>query len=191
MLYNCIMKFILASASPRRKEILKNNGYEFDIVPSLFDEKINGLKYCDDLVINCAYQKALDVKNRFGDDCPIVSADTVVVHNNKILGKPKNKFEAQKMLLELSNETHFVASAVCILYKNNVYKDVEKTYVTFRKLSLDDIDNYIDTKNPLDKAGSYGIQDEGFNFAIKLDGNIDNVIGFPMDLFNKLLNLVI
>ena len=177
MLYNCIMKFILASASPRRKEILKNNGYEFDIVPSLFDEKINGLKYCDDLVINCAYQKALDVKNRFGDDCPIVSA--------------KNKFEAQKMLLELSNETHFVASAVCILYKNNVYKDVEKTYVTFRKLSLDDIDNYIDTKNPLDKAGSYGIQDEGFNFAIKLDGNIDNVIGFPMNLFNKLLNLVI
>lgn len=184
------MKFILASASPRRKEILKNNGYEFDIVPSLFDEKINGLKYSDELVINCAYQKALDVKDRFGDDCAIISADTVVVHNNIILGKPKDFTEAKNMLLELSNDTHFVATAVCILYKNKVLNDIEKTFVTFKKLSNEEIINYINSKNPLDKAGSYGIQDEGFDFAQKIDGNIDNVIGFPIILFKNMLDLI-
>ena len=184
------MRFILASASPRRKDILSNCGYTFDIVPSLYDEKINGLKYSDELVVNCAYQKALDVKKRFGDNIPIVSADTVVVHNNVILGKPKDIFEAKSMLLELSGDTHFVATAVCILFKNKVLNDIEKTFVIFRELSNDEIINYINSKNPLDKAGSYGIQDEGFDFTLKLDGAMDNVIGFPMTLFRKLFDLI-
>ena len=178
------MKIILASKSPRRYDILKNNGYNLEIVPSDFDEKINGKVYSDELVINCAYQKALDVKNKVGDNKLIVSADTVVVNNNLILGKPKDKMEAQQMLADLSNKTHFVATAICLIYQGKIFKGIEKTYVTFRKLSKTDIINYIHIKNPLDKAGSYGIQDEGFDFATKVEGEIDNVIGFPMKLFN-------
>ena len=179
------MKIILASKSPRRYDILKNNGYNLEIVPSDFDEKINGKVYSDELVINCAYQKALDVKNKVGDNKLIVSADTVVVNNNLILGKPKDKMEAQQMLADLSNKTHFVATAICLIYQGKIFKGIEKTYVTFRKLSKTDIINYIHIKNPLDKAGSYGIQDEGFDFATKVEGEIDNVIGFPMKLFNN------
>ena len=99
--------------------------------------------------------------------------------------KPKDKIEAQQMLADLSNKTHFVATAICLIYQGKIFKGIEKTYVTFRKLSKTDIINYIHTKNPLDKAGSYGIQDEGFDFAIKVEGEIDNVIGFPMKLFNN------
>ncbi|MBQ4646508.1 MAG: septum formation protein Maf [Candidatus Gastranaerophilales bacterium] len=186
------MKIVLASASPRRKGILQNFGYQVIVKPSGYDEKINGLLYSDDLVINCAFQKALDVKKQIGDSELIIAADTVVVNNGIILGKPKDKNEAFEMLDELSNKTHFVATSICLMYQNQVVKGVEKTFVTFRKLEKEEIENYINTKNPLDKAGSYGIQDEGFDFAIKLSGELDNVIGFPMKLFKEyLLKLVI
>ncbi|MBQ7286525.1 MAG: septum formation protein Maf [Candidatus Gastranaerophilales bacterium] len=182
------MEIILASASPRRKEILSNAGFTFEVMPSNYDEKINGLKYTSELVENCAYQKALDVKNRIGDKKPIVSADTVVVLDDIILGKPKDKSEAIKMLQNLSNNTHFVATSICILYENNILKSTAKTFVTFRELSNDDILNYLETKKPYDKAGSYGIQDEGFDFAQSLDGELNNVIGFPIELFNKMMS---
>ena len=93
------MKLILASASPRRAGILKNFGYDITIMPSNYNEKINGLFYSDNLIENCAYQKALEIKNKIGADILIVSADTVVVNNGIILGKPKNKIEAIKMLI--------------------------------------------------------------------------------------------
>ena len=101
-MYNFFMKIILASASPRRKEILLKAGYDFEIVPSCYDENISGLTYSNELVENCAYQKALDVKKRVNADLPIVSADTVVVLDDLILGKPKNCFEAFNMLKQLS-----------------------------------------------------------------------------------------
>lgn len=181
------MKIILASASPRRKGILENNGYNVEIIPSSYDEKINGLKYGDKLVQNCAYQKALDVKNRTGDNELIIAADTVVVNNGVILGKPKDKQDAIEMLSNLSYKTHFVATAICLMYRNQIIKDVAITYVTFKKLSEEDILNYIENKMPFDKAGSYGIQDDGFDFAVKIQGELDNVIGFPMKLFKNCL----
>ena len=92
------------------------------------------------------------------------------------------------MLKSLSSDKHFVATAVCILYKNKAVKDIDITHVTFRKLSDDDIYNYLDTSKPYDKAGSYGIQDKGFDFAINVEGELDNVIGFPTKLFKKLLS---
>lgn len=187
LLYHNYMKMILASASPRRKGILENFGYDIKVIPSNYDEKINGLIYSDNLVENCAYQKALDVKNKIKTDTLIISADTVVVADGVILGKPKNFDEAIEMLENLSNKTHFVATSICLIYKNIIKKASEKTFVTFRELSKDEIINYIKEKNPLDKAGSYGIQDEGFNFAIKIEGELDNVIGFPMKLFKKCL----
>ena len=182
------MDIILATKSPRRKEILKNAGYTYKIAPSNYDEKISNLKYDDEIVKNCAYQKALDVSKR--EDGIIVSADTVVVFDNTILGKPKDKKDAFNMLKKLSGHTHFVATAVCVISKNKVISDIEKTNVTFRKLSDEEIISYIDKLNPLDKAGSYGIQDEGFDFATSIEGNLDNVIGFPIQTFKKMIEKI-
>ena len=184
------MKIILASQSPRRKEILSKAGSNFEIVVSNYEENICGLKYEDGLLLNCAYQKALEVQKRLSSLDLIISADTVVVNNGIILGKPKDLNEAYKMLESLSNKTHFVATSVCLIYGDKIKNDIEKTYVTFRKLSEDDILKYIKDEKPLDKAGSYGIQDEDFDFAIKLDGELDNVIGFPLKLFKELLELI-
>lgn len=181
---------ILASNSPRRKEILSKAGYNFKVIPSCYDEKINNLLFSDELVEACAYQKALDVQNRGFKDNLIISADTVVVLNNKILGKPKDEKEAFLMLSNLSDNTHFVATSICLVKENKILKDTQKTFVTFRKLEDEEIINYIKTKHPLDKAGSYGIQDENFDFNINLNGELDNVIGFPLKLFKKLLSLI-
>ena len=182
-------EIILASNSPRRKEILSNAGYNFKVIASCYDEKIQGLNYTPEIVINCAYQKALEVSKKYPDSL-VIGADTVVVFNNTILGKPHSETEAYTMLESLSNNTHFVATAVCIIKNNKVLSDIEITYVTFRSLSNEEIVNYLNSKKPYDKAGSYGIQDEGFDFAISINGELDNVIGFPINLFEKLYNLI-
>lgn len=180
-------KLILASNSPRRKDILTNAGFNFKVIPSNYDEKICNKIYSEALVENCAYNKALEVKNRLNDDSIIIGADTVVVLDNKILGKPKDEFEAFKMLSDLSDKTHFVATSICLIKENIVIKNTQKTSVAFRKLEESEIWNYIKTKNPLDKAGSYGIQDVGFDFAKSVEGEMDNVIGFPLELFKTSL----
>ena len=179
---------ILASSSPRRREILTKAGYNFKVVASNYDEHIAHKPYSRGLVENCAYNKALDVFKKHQDDL-IVSADTVVVCDEVILGKPKDKKDAFNTLKNLSDKTHFVATSVCLMNKNKTLKDTQITYVTFRKLSDSDILNYIETSKPFDKAGSYGIQDEGFNFASKVKGELDNVIGFPLKLFKRMLLL--
>ena len=179
---------ILASTSPRRKEILTQAGYDFIIKPSNYNENISNLVYSKELIEDCALKKAQHIEKNYDD--LIISADTVVVFENRILGKPKNEKEAYSMLEKLSNKTHFVQTSICLLYKEKYLLDSEITYVTFRTLNKTDIENYIFKHNPLDKAGSYGIQDDGFNFAIKIDGNLDNVIGFPMNLFKKMLSKI-
>lgn len=181
---------ILASSSPRRKEILSKAGYDFEIKVSKYDEKIAHLKYDKDLVINCAYNKGLEVFEQ-NQDSIIISADTVVVSDNIILGKPKDEKDAFDTLKSLSDKTHFVASAICLISKEKTLKDIDITYVTFKKLTDEDILNYITTSKPLDKAGSYGIQDDGFDFATSLEGSKENVIGFPIVLFEKLLDELI
>ena len=191
MLYNFGMNLILASNSPRRKDILTRAGYDFEIVPSNYDEKICGLDYSKELVENCAYNKALDVAGRLTGEFIIIGADTVVVSDNIILGKPKNEEDAFNMLQKLSDKTHFVATSVCIIASSGkTVKDTDKTFVTFRKLSDNDILSYIKHSKPLDKAGSYGIQDPGFDFAIKIEGELDNVIGFPLKLFKNMYELI-
>lgn len=183
------MNLILASASPRRKEILSKAGYDFKIVPSNYDEKICGMNYSKELVENCAYNKALEVSKHVTGEFIIIGADTVVVSDNLILGKPKDFGEAHNMLKSLSNKTHFVATSVCLISSNSkILKNTDITNVTFRKLKDEEIDSYILYHNPLDKAGSYGIQDKGFNFAINVEGELDNVIGFPLKLFENMLS---
>ncbi len=180
------MNIILASASPRRKEILKNAGYDFKIIPSNYEENIIGKIFSKELIEKCAFNKALDVLNK-NQNSIIVSADTVVVLDSLILGKPKDKNDAFLTLKKLSSKTHFVATSICILTKEKSITSTDITNVTFRKLTDDEIKNYIKTNSPLDKAGSYGIQDEGFDFYTKINGQLDNVIGFPLKLFEEKL----
>ena len=179
-------KIILASASPRRKEILERNGVKFEIlVPKGEEKNIVGEKYSETLVNECAVAKAKSV----GANATIVSCDTVVVNDGIIIGKPKDRADAIKILKSLSNKTHLVASSVCVMRGDDIKVAHEVTKVTFRELSDKEIEDYIDRCNPLDKAGSYGIQDEGFDFAVKVDGNLDNVIGFPMNSFKKIIKI--
>lgn len=179
-------KIILASASPRRKEILEKNGIDFEvIVPSGDEKNIVGEKYSEELVNECAVTKAKSVGADIASPA-IVSCDTVVVNDGIIIGKPKDREEAVKILKSLSGKMHIVASSVCVMKGNDVKVAHEVTKVTFRELTEKEINDYIDRCNPLDKAGSYGIQDEGFDFAVKVDGNIDNVIGFPMRAYNSI-----
>ena len=185
------MKIILASASPRRKEILKKLNLEFTIHPSNFDENTipvdnnNPKKYCKDLAI----QKALIISNRFPDSF-IIGADTIVYCNNKILGKPKNYSEAKEHLKLLSNKQHDVYTAVSLLNKiNKVQKSfIDKTSVFFHKLDYTDIEFYIKYYKPFDKAGSYAIQDWSSVFIKKIDGCFYNVVGFPLSKFHKLFS---
>lgn len=185
-------KIILASKSPRRKEILEKAGYSFDIIPSSFEMNINGKTYSDNLLLQCVIGKIanLNLYNTY-DDLLIISADTVVVFDNIIFGKPKDETVAFNILKKLSGNTHFVATGIDLTYTNNglttSISDIEKTYVTFKNLTNEEISEYIKSANPFDKAGAYGIQDPSFHFAAKIDGNLDNVIGFPMTLFKNLL----
>ena len=195
-----IKNFILASNSQRRREMLRDRGYNFQVMASDTENDIVGKDYERELLVDCAKAKALSVaKNVYGHDI-IVSADTIVVLDNKIIGKPKDTNDAFEILSKLSGSTHFVETCVFILKLNNEITDgakkhtftnylydVDRTYVTFRDLTYNDIDTYIKEFNPLDKAGAYGIQDNNFDFVAKIEGNRDNVIGFPMNLFERLL----
>ena len=194
-------KIILASSSPRRKEILTRARLEFEvIVPSDDEKNIVGEKYSEALVNECAVAKAMSVgetvrtndggalrRGEFVKNILIIGCDTVVVHNGIIIGKPKDRADAIATLKSLSNKTHFVASSVCVLNGEGVKVAHEITKGTFRELSDKEIEDYIDRCNPLDKAGSYGIQDDGFDFAVKVEGNFDNVMGFPMEAFNSIV----
>ena len=117
----------------------------------------------------------------------IVAADTVVVNDNIIIGKPKNREDAINTLTSLSNKTHKVVTTICIINNELIKTASETTLVTFKKLEKKQIEDYVDNFKPYDKAGSYGIQDENFDFVKSIDGNLDNVIGFPLTTFKSLL----
>lgn len=188
-----ILKCVLASASERRKELLSRITEDFTIVVSNFDEdsvKFNG--DVEEYVKNLADGKAKDVEKRVSDDSIIIAADTIVVMNNKILGKPKDEKDAFKMLKELSGNTHRVYSGVVVINKNNGKhtKECLFTEVKFSELSDEQIKDYIKTKEPLDKAGAYGIQGLGGLFVEWINGCYYNVVGLPLNLLNKMLKIV-
>jgi septum formation protein len=177
---------ILASKSPRRKELLEKINLKFKIIESKYIEKkalISQDKYC----IEMAHNKALDVAKNYNNSL-IIGADTIVSFKNKILGKPKNMKEAKKYLKLLSNNTHNVYTGVSLLIvsKNINLSFFEKTEVTFNNLNNKDIDYYIDSFKPMDKAGAYGIQDAGSIMIKKINGCFYNVVGFPLSKFYKL-----
>ena len=173
------MKLILASNSPRRKKILADLGLEFEAIPSNYDEKLPDDVFSYEKIEDLATKKCLDVSNRSDKDSIVLAADTVVVLHNKILGKPHSKEDAYKMLKSLSGETHTVVTSTCGINTgtNRAALISTSSYVRFNELSDYLINYYIETYNPLDKAGSYGIQELPPHFVEKYEGSFENIVG--------------
>lgn len=176
-------RIILASSSPRRFEILKSIKLDFEVIPSSYEEKMTGSMDVQDEVTFLAYNKALNVSGKVNDrNSIIIGADTVVCKDGRILGKPSSRQDAFDTLKMLSGTNHFVITGLCVMdmTDNKIVKHAEKTEVFFRDLTDDQINRYIDTREPFDKAGSYGIQGLGSVFVKKIDGCYFNVVGLPV-----------
>lgn len=179
-------KVILASASPRRRELLAQIGMDFKVIISKADENISE-PAPEQLVMKLSDIKAMAVYEEHGieDEATIIlGADTVVAFDGKVLGKPKDTQQAKEMLSMLSDNTHQVFTGVTILYKKQGELKSEtfydKTTVYTYPISDKEIDEYIMTGEPMDKAGSYGIQGIGAKFIKKIDGDYNNVVGLPV-----------
>ena len=175
------MKLILASSSPRRKELLERVGLRFEVVPSRVEENIKNGECPVDHVLRLAEEKALDVAKDL-KDLWVIAADTIVLVDGEILGKPAGKQEAYQMLLKLSGKEHRVITGFCILNTSNgeSVKESVETTVTFKKLTEEEIQGYIKTKEPFDKAGGYAIQGKGSFMIREIKGSYSNVIGLPI-----------
>ncbi len=172
------MKIVLASSSPRRKELLKTAGIDFEVDVEGVEEIVKG-DCVEDIVCSLAEQKCSPVALRRPSDC-VIGADTVVALDGKILGKPKDIEDAKQMLRTLSGNKHAVFTGVCISAKGKKYVFCEKTEVTFFDLTEEEINSYVSTGEPMDKAGAYGIQGYGCTLVEKIDGDYFNVVGLPV-----------
>ena len=184
------MKVILASKSPRRVEILEKIVKEFEVVQSNFDENTIDFKgdiekYVKDLSRN----KAIEVSKRLNEPSIVLAADTVVFQDGKVLEKPKNEEDAFSMLSSLSGNTHKVYSGICLIntYDDTVVTDCDCTEVRFSELNPRQIRNYINSGEPMDKAGAYGIQGLGGAFVEGIKGCYYNVMGLPLNKLYKAL----
>lgn len=182
------MKVILASASPRRKEILQNTKLNFDIQKSDIEEVILENESPEDMVVRLAYEKAFDVAKR-NTNRLVIGADTIVALDNEVLGKPKDQNEAYQMIKRLSNKTHKVITGISLinLKENKIIKDYVVSFVTFKDLSEDSIKDYINTNESLDKAGAYGIQGYGALLVKNIQGDYFNIVGLPISRLSDLL----
>ena len=182
------MKVILASASPRRKEILQNTKLNFDIQKSDIEEVILENESPEAMVVRLAYEKAFDVAKR-NTDRLVIGADTIVALDNEVLGKPKDQNEAYQMIKRLSNKTHKVITGISLinLKENKIIKDYVVSFVTFKDLSEDSIKDYINTNESLDKAGAYGIQGYGALLVKNIQGDYFNIVGLPISKLSDLL----
>ena len=185
-----MVKLILASNSPRRKAIFTEMNLDYEIIPSAYDEKLDSDDFTYDKIEDIATQKCLDVVRKVDKNSLVFAADTVVVLHNKILGKPHTKENAYIMLKELSGETHMVVTAICAINtKTNRAATLSTTsYVRFTNWTDDMINYYIDTFNPLDKAGSYGIQELPPNYIDKFEGSFENIVGLCPESVKTVLN---
>ncbi len=170
---------ILASGSPRRKEILENAGYEFDIVPSEYVEDLTLDMPPHELARHLSEGKAWDVA-RTHSDSVVLAADTFIAFEGHLLGKPHTPEEAQRMLRTLSGRTHSVITGFTVVQYSRVVSRSVETKVLFKELSDSDINDYIATGEPLDKAGAYAIQGIGERLVQDIEGDYLNVVGLPL-----------
>jgi len=176
------MRLILASASPRRRELLKNAGLDFDVRPSGVEESVGAGESPEDFARRAAREKALDVAASVPSGCLVLGADTVVAVGKEILGKPSGADDAARMLRQLSASTHRVITGVCLVRAPGSIEaeQHETTLVTFRRLDEEEIQNYLATGEPFDKAGAYGIQGFASRFVTRIEGCYFNVVGLPV-----------
>lgn len=183
-------KIILASSSPRRADILKKLNIGFEIIPSPYVEDHTRTVFSYDFIENLAYNKAKAVVPLVKEPSIIIGADTVVVLDNEILGKPGSYEGAFKMLKRLSGKTHLVVTSIVVIntQTNEVKKNSTTSEVTFENLSDEQIKYYIDNYKPFDKAGSYGIQEMPEGYIKSYTGDLENIIGISSKSLLKLLN---
>ena len=200
------MKIILASKSPRRKQLMESVGFQFEVVSSDIDETIFLERDVTEEVKRLAHEKAKAVQVNYlksksekfeikdeiaeenktnrnlnsNEETIIVAADTIVVVENEILGKPSNDEEARRMLKKLSGTTHRVLTGVSVMTENEEKNWCEISFVTFKVLTDEEINEYVETGSPMDKAGSYGIQEKGDKFVTRIEGDFDSIVGMPI-----------
>ena len=180
------MKLVLASKSPRRKEILSRVVSDFEVRVSNAEEIYPSDTPPYEIPKILAEIKALAVPMR--DDEIIIGSDTVVIsHDGKIMGKPTDRDDAISMLTNLTSHPHEVVSGVCVRSSKKVYSAYEVTRVFMKNVPLDEICKYIDEEKPYDKAGAYGIQEGAGEFVEKIEGDFNNVVGLPLSLLLKIL----
>ena len=182
-------KIILASSSPRRKELLSKYNLNPIIVKSSIKEKISPNETTEQIAMALAFEKAKQVGEKYEQGEIIIGADTIVAYEGKILGKPKDEEDAKYMLKYLSGKKHEVVTGISIIKANSNLKviDYERTIVKFRKLTDRKIENYIKTKEYIDKAGAYGIQGVGGILVEKISGCYFNIVGLPLYKLDILL----
>ena len=182
------MNIILASGSPRRREILANTNAKFDVLTSDVDERIFKFEEPTQLVLRLAFKKCMDIAIN-NPESLVIGADTIVVLDNEILGKPKNEDEAFDMLSKLSNREHQVITGMSIVNMENNKQIVDYTIsnVKFKNLTDQDIRDYISTGECLDKAGSYGIQGYGALLVKEIQGDYFNIVGLPISKLSDIL----
>lgn len=179
------MKMILASGSPRRKELLKLVVPEFEVIVSNIEETIEEGLSPEEQVQRLSYIKAKNVYDRTKDDRMIIGSDTMVVKNGKIYGKPKSKEEAKESIKKLleGDKTHDVITGLCVMLqkdgKYKEYKTYDKVHVWLKDISDEEINKWINTGKAMDKAGAYSIQEEFGVFVEKIEGNYMSAIGLP------------
>ena len=194
------MDIILASGSPRRYDLLKQMGWNVEVhsLPFAEAETVNEAAEHDEVLLSpyrnadlvCAYNalgKGKAAAEVLGTAVPVIAADTIVVLGETILGKPEDAADAKRMLRELSGRVHEVKTGTAVLYQDKTVLKVVTTKVFFRRLTEKEIDWYVQTGEPLDKAGAYGIQGKGAVLVEKIEGSYDNVVGLPLTAVYEIL----
>lgn len=186
-------KFILASTSPRRRELLENLGIIFEVQAPNYEEHIENKSFSYELTESLALNKGESVAKNQTDSAVIISADTVVVYKDKVLGKPKDFNDAFNMLKLLSGKKHKVVTTVCLIDTDKDEKIIksETSEVVFNNIEEDKIKNYINEYKPYDKAGSYGIQELPDDFIKSIEGEYDNIVGLPTKLLIKMISEIL
>ncbi len=182
------MKIVLASNSPRRKELLERLEVSFSVEGSNIDEVVREGEAPTQVAMGLALQKALDIAENHGDDTLIIAADTIVF-DQVIMGKPKSEEDAKHMLHQLNGKVHEVITGIAIVQAGTLNKIAayERTMVKFKQVTTEKIDRYVASGEPFGKAGSYAIQGKGMTLVEWIQGDYNNVVGLPVGLLEDLL----
>ncbi len=185
------MKIILASKSPRRRELMNLGRFEYEILVSDEEEKFDSLLSIEEQSKKVALDKAKIIFDNTQGDRSIIGADTIVVRNNKIFGKPKDRQDAINMLRQLQDGMHKVYTSIAVLIEKNgeykEYNELHETKIFVKPMSNYEIANYVTDTNPYDKAGAYAIQGEFALFVDKIEGSYTNVVGLPIERVYEIL----